>query len=252
MGPKGLGDAIYLRAIVLRLLRESVELAVFTSWPEVFDDLPVETRPRSEAWSDESSALRYPISPNRERRLGRCEGSEFATSCRQAGLSETADLVLDRPIKDRARLDEILRAAGGRPICIYQPRKRPKNTLQELLSPNRNSFRRALEALAPRYALVKIGHPEFVIDDTGLPCDLDLVGPNTVPLILDLSGSAAAFFGEACCFIPVLAQACAKPFSCLFSRRAITSDDPLASGAVPQWIIHKPELATVLFDDALA
>lgn len=250
IGPKGLGDAIYLRAIVLHLLRDRPEITVFTSWPEVFADLPVATRLRAEAWPrDDETAIRYAISPNRLRHLGPCEGSEFATSCRQAGLTETADLILGWRVRDRGRRDEIRRQFRGRSICLYQPPKRPKNELQKLLSPNRKSFRRALKTLGAHHALIKIGHPEYVLGGADLPCDLDLTGPDTVSLIFDLSTVADFFFGEACCFVPVLAQAAGKPFACMFSRRALASDDPFAGGTTPRWIIHKPELATVLFDD---
>lgn len=249
IGPKGLGDAIYLRAIVLHLLRERPEIMVFTSWPEVFADLPIATRPRVEAWPQEADAVRHAVSPNRLRHLGICETSEFATSCAQAGLPEPAPLALDWRVRDRARRDEIRRMFRGRRICLYQPPKRPKNSLQELLSPNRKSFRRVLKSLGARYALVKIGHPEFILDGADLPCALDLTGRDTVSLIFDLSTVADTFFGEACCFVPVLAQAADKPFACLFSRRAIRSDDPLARSTVPQWVVHKPEHAKVLFDD---
>lgn len=250
MGPKGLGDAIYLRAIVLEFLRKAAEVLVYTSWPEVFADLPIAVRTRAEAWAGDHGDrdLRL-ISPNRMRRLGAGQGSEFATSCTQAGLPSPAALSLDWMVKDASRLDQIRARLGGRPICAYQPPKRSKNDLQEELSPNRGVFREGLERFARTHALVKIGHPEFIADGDDLPCDLDLVAPDTVALIFDLATIAGAFFGEACCFIPVLAQASGKPLHCLFARRALASADMLARGTVPEWVLHKRELATVLFDE---
>lgn len=39
--PKGLGDAIHVRAVVIHLLRQGELVTVFTRWPEVFADLDI-------------------------------------------------------------------------------------------------------------------------------------------------------------------------------------------------------------------
>lgn len=244
--PKGLGDAIYLRAIVLHLLARGETVKIFTPWGEVFSDLPVIIAAADEFSDDDD--LHHAMACLHCRVPAIMSLGRFRLTCLQARITEPVDLKIDWKVRNAALVSHVRNQANGRAILLYQPQKISKNSDQELTRPRRDSFDHQVGNL-DSFFRIKIGGPTFV-SDTGLPCELDLFGKTSVSDVFDIATTSNLIFGEASCFLPSLAEALDKPFVCMFSRRAMEAVSRKRVWSMrPEFLIHKNSLATVVFDD---
>lgn len=243
--PRGLGDAIHVRAIVLYLLAQGESVTVFTRWPEVFDDLDVTLLPAEEASRHRdlfSARACFQCMVPSVRVL-----SQFRNACLQAGVYDPIELSIDWIVKNKALLEDV-RHKADRPILIFQPLKFAGNPDEEARRPNDDAFR-ALIAGYGDYFRVKVGHPQFAKDDDALPCDLDLFGKTTVTDAIDIITIADLVCSEPS-FLGVLAQAFDKRLVCMFSRRGLRSSVKRVAGVTPQRVFHKTHLTTAVYDEA--
>lgn len=246
--PRGLGDAIHVRAIVLHLFSLGENVTVFTRWPDVFADLdgliilPVE----------EAGAHRETFSA---RTCFQClvpsvrELSQFRGACLQVGIYDPIDLDIRWRARNAALLQKTLQEAGGRPVLLFQPLKRAGNADEEERRPDRGAFRR-LVANHPGHFKIKVGHPDFAEDDAGLAADLDLFGRTSISEAIDLATIADVICAEPS-FLGILAQAFDKRFTCIFSARALRSGVKKVAGVTPTRIFHRPDLCTAVYDEDL-
>lgn len=245
--PRGLGDAIYLRAVVLHLLARGEKVAVHSNWPGAFGDLPVEVVPYGEA------ALQPQVRPVAAsmKRLNPDGISNFTAACRRAGINEPVDFRLGWQTRDTDLVRNVKAAARGRPIMLYQSPKRTISEEQELIRPNRLAFNAYLESKAGHYR-IRLGHAPYVENDRYSPCELDLFNQIGVPDVLDLATLCQFAFGEPS-VLPFLAEACNTRYAVMFSRRALTYTGPLGNGRVrnitPERLFHKPHLAEAVYDE---
>lgn len=239
---KGLGDSIYLRAIVLHLLKTE-EVTVFTRWPELFTDTSAIVRRLVDIRGVEN--MQY---------AAYCLGclhptvrpiDLFTRACLRAGVIG-AELRIDWKPRNLALVKEIRRKAAGRKVLVYQPNKIASNDEQESLRPNRAAFNKWLDGKAD-YFRIKIGSPDFVERDNEAPCEMDLFGKTSVTDALDIGTVGDLFFGESC-FVLVMAEAMDKQLVCMFSRCGLESPRARVSGVNPSLIFHKKHLATAVFD----
>jgi len=243
VGSKGLGDALYLRAAVLHLLRRKEAVKVYTKWPDVYSDLPVSIGEHGRGFT--TAGVRFFTSsvylsdppPGVD---------EFTFCCRNAGIEDTVEWRIDWKVRNHALLDRIKRAAGDRKIFIYQPLKVPRNGDQEALTPNPESFNKVIVAHRDYYR-IKLGHPPFVMNDQDLPFELDMFGKGFIFDTLDICTIGDLFFGQPC-FVPQVAAALGRPSICMFSRRASISDRWIRR-VNPEWCVHKKELTKVMYDE---
>lgn len=234
---KGLGDALYLRAVVLHVLGRSV--TVFTDWPEVFSDLPVVVRPRAAASGPDLRHVAYSLSSPID--VG---SDKFVMSCRKAGITDPVALRLGWRVRNTALVKRVRRAAGARRILVYQPPRKTACEAEEVVSPRREAFARHVhEADGFR---IKVGHPSFVQDGQDMPCELDLVGKTSVTDALDIGAIADAFFGEPC-YLLVVGEAMDKPVTCMFSRRALSAPGKLRN-YTPERMFHSA-LSVAVYDE---
>ena len=244
--PNGLGDAIYLRAIVLHLVARGEEVTVFTKWKDVFSDLPVAVREVIDITPNDRPTYVYCPA---ERVIP--EGlSDFVIRCRSAGIKERVELKLDWKVKNQALLDQIKRDARGRKIFIYQCARAIRSPISALLKPRREAFNKFIERHADHYR-IKLGHPPHVEDDPGAPCELDLFGKAFIFGTFDVCTIGDIFFGQAS-FINCIAEALDKPHITMFARAALASPHPRANSATPERVFAKKHLATAVYDDAEA
>lgn len=237
--PKGLGDAIYVRAIVLHCL-ERDRVTVFTPWPDVFDDLPITTEARRTGNEDirHCSACLHCRLPEVQ------PESIFAMACRQAGIQEPVELKMNWKVRNPDVLAKIRRRAGDRQILMYQPPKRETGTQQDLSRPDSAAF---TDYLRTRNAYrIKVGSAS-VQEIPAAPCELDLFGKTSIHDVFDLGTIADSFFGEPS-YIGIMAQAMNKPHTCMFSSRAAWANDSRIRNMTPQRFFHKPELGTAVYD----
>lgn len=237
---KGLGDAIYLRATARHLVSLGEEVEVYTVWPEVFADMPVMIR--SVAEIVDNGDLRHVAPCNC--RIPQVEAlDQFANATARAGVPD-APLRIDWTVRNPALVDRVRRQAAGRPILLYQPVKRAKNPQQAALRPMREAFNRYV---AERTEFrVKLGHAAWVEEDNEVACEMDLFGHTSVADVFDIATAANVIFAEPC-YLAVLAQAMDKELICMFSRRALSSENVRVSSVTPQRFLHKP--AQAVFDE---
>jgi hypothetical protein len=244
--PKGLGDAIYLRAIVLHLLASGLTVQVFTFWPLVFKGLPVTVTRADEITHLDD--VRHAMACYHCRNPAVMAMDQFTRLCLQAGLGRTVDLRLDWTVSNHALVEAVKTEAAGRPILLYQPEKVSGNPDEKLLRPRRSTFARYIADRDDCFR-VKIGHPRFTIP-TDLPCEMDLYGKTSIRDVFDIAAVSDRIFGEAACYLPILAQAMDKPFTAMFSRRGMAAQHRKRVWAIrPELIFHKQHLATAVFDD---
>lgn len=242
--PRGLGDAIHVRAVCLHLLSKGENLCVFTRWPEVFSGLAIDVRAE-----DEQAGHRDLRSV---RACFQCQIpyirdlSQFRNACMQAGVFEPIELNIGWKIRNSALLKGIMRHAGRRPIMCYQPLKVANNADDDERRPSPDVFRRMVNDCAD-YFRIRLGHPKFTPSDETLECELDLLGKVSVADAIDVVTAASLVCSEAS-YLGILAQAFKKKFTCLFARRGLESTSLRVAGVTPQRIFHAPELCTAVID----
>lgn len=239
---KGLGDAIYLRAVVLHLLDRGEDLTVFTGWPDVFSDLPVTVKAYSDATGDEDW---HHAKPCLHCRII-TDMDSFAMACRQAGIEEPVELRADWKVRNKELIYRIRREAGGRRIFVYQPLKKTTNENQSLARPEWGAFRKVLEKNEDHFR-IRLGHPSH-LDDSAAPCELDLFGKISVTDAFDIVSIADVVFGEPC-YLFILAQAMNKPSISIFSGRGADSGRHRIVNFSPERLFNKRHLTSAMYDD---
>lgn len=237
--PKGLGDAIYLRAVALHFLERGEQVTVFTPWSDVFSDLRVTVRPRSERLDPTTRRVAFPPLPT----PGGVD--EFRARCAYAGIAEEVRLRLGWKIKDVGLVDRVRRAARGRPILVFHSIRVVHNAVQDLLTPRREAFNRYLAGRSDCFR-VRLGHPPFVIDDPDAPRDVDLYGETSIHGEFDVASVADEFFSQPSS-VNCLGEAVGKRVTCMFSRRAAESDS-WARYFTPERVFYDQRLATAVYD----
>lgn len=244
--PKGLGDAIYLRAIALHLIENGLTVQVFTPWPVVFKGLPVSTVPVDTM--THADDVRHAMACYHCRNPAVMAMDQFTRLCLQAGLGRTVDLRINWTTVNHELVEQVTAAAAGKPILLYQPEKASGNPDEKLLRPRRDAFERFI-ADQTDYFRVRIGHPRYTLDQD-LPREIDLYGKTSIRDVFDLAAHCDRIFGEAACYLPILAQALDKPFTAMFSRRGMDAQHRKRVWAIrPGLVFHKTNLATAVFDD---
>lgn len=235
--PKGLGDAVYLRAVARHLVLRGHRVEVATPWPGIFDDLPVFVRRHSEG----SGEFRHVAMCSC--RIAHVQAMDhFTNACRRAGIDEQVDLEIGWRVRNTALVERVKRRAGDRPILIYQPIKIARNDDQRALRPSPDALYGEID---PEMFRVKLGHPSFVNDCPEAPCDLSLFGETSATDLFDLATVADRIVSEVCYLIP-LAQALRKPLTAVFSKKAMESPNIRISMLNPRRLLHRPELARVV------
>lgn len=235
---KGLGDAIYLRAIVLSL---TGELTVFTKWPEVFADLPVTVKPLEAITGEED--MHYAVYCLSCRNPCVKPLDLFSRAALRAGLDEVPAFRMGWKVKNRALVERVKGEANGRPVLLFQPLKVAKNDEQRMLRPDKAAFRSLIKSHSKHFR-VKVGSPKHC-DNEEIPCELDLFGKTSVSDVFDLGIHADLIVGEPC-FLTVMAEAMDKPFVCMFSRVGVESPRIRVNSINPK-MFNKPHLATAIY-----
>lgn len=243
--PKGLGDAIYLRAIILRLLEQGEKVTVFTRWPDVFHDLQIIIKSlRDLEAEDDLSTMRHAAYSSRAQIP---EGfDEFTIRCKKAGVNIDAKMELKWPVRNKGLLHAIKEKAAGRKIFIYQPLKVPFNPWMTLMLPNRKAYINFIKQHQDHFR-VKLGHPGYVDSGDDMPCELNLYGKGFILDTFDVCTIGDLFFGEIC-FMPTIGEALDKNVVCMFSRKGLNSDTWVRY-LTPERFFHKKHLARAVYDE---
>lgn len=249
--PKGLGDALYVRAIALYLQRFA-EVRVRSLWPEVFSDMriAVEMANNREWIEGRTTEVRHVVAGYHWRIRSLLAISHFSLACAVAGF-EDDPIKLDLQWRSAASSDLLARirnAAAGRPVLVYQSVKRCYDAEQRDLHPRREAFNRLLQHHAPTHFRVRLGHANSVDNDPEAPRELDLFGETSVREALNVVSAADLVLAASPSYMTIAAEGMNRKLIALFSARARTSRFIRAQNWTPERALHTPT-ATVLYDD---
>lgn len=243
--PQGLGDAIYLRAIALHLSKRGEEVSVYTAWPDLFADLRVEVHRRHElAHADGVRHAAYCLGCLNPAVL---PVDLFRRACLRAGVYEDVPLKLEWRVRNRPLVESVRASARGRRVLLFQPLKIASNPEEVAQRPDARAFARELAARSDRFT-VRVGHPNYVDAAVGPAGDMDLLGRTSVTDVVDVAADAADEFFSEPCYLPIVAQALERPFTCLFSRRATASNIDRVRNLTPERLMPRSGLA--IYDEA--
>ena len=233
-GGMGLGDALYLQALVGHLLelwaRESFE--VCNRYPEVF--APLGERVRVSPFRRD----RIDVLGHYARRKGQ-HSRQWQDVCLEAGAPDSLELRLTWRRTDAELVRMVEQKAEGRPIVLVQlpraPMGRTDGFGHELL-PDCRKIQRQLDELAGRvfFVLVGSGYPLFRF--RGI--DLDLTEKTSVSQLIDLAEASAGLIGYCSFFVP-LAEGFKKPALFAWSARGMRSATVYVRTITPAKILER-------------
>lgn len=229
-GGMGIGDAIYLAAVVRHLVAQGERLEVCTSWPEVFAAYSASIKL--------SPFRRNPIdvlAHYSRRRNWRTR--QFEDVCIQAGISGPVDLRLDWAVTDSALTERLL--AHGRPIvCVQLPRApmgRTDGIGHELL-PDCRRIQQVIDRLRGHALLVQVGAGRPLYKFSGI--DVDLRDETTIAQLLDVASVSSGMLGYVSFMVP-MAEALLKPALFVWSRRGLRSSTGFIRQITPAKILER-------------
>lgn len=255
VAPRGLGDAIYQRAVVEHILSRGDEVKVWTYWRDLFEDLPVKLATKQEI-DDLQNKKDLPdhnnlhaVSACMHCRVPYIMGlDKFTLACLQAGIEEPIELRISWKVRKPDLLRMIQEKADGRPIMVYQSLRKGRTPDDHVMRPKLEAYRAFINDHADHFR-VKLGHHFYVDRTTDLPCELDLTDATMSPTwALDIIYISNLVFGENC-YTPIAAQAMNRPFVLMMAREATRSNRPKVRGVLPHRMIQKPHLGKVVFDE---
>lgn len=230
-GGMGLGDALYLQAVVRHLVNQGERLRVCTAWPEVFRPLgdKVQTVPFTRAGVDlvahYTRRKNHPTTQLQDMRI-------------EAGIKDPVDLVIDWTPTDAA-LIERLQAPGRRIVCVQLPRApmgRTDGFGHELL-PDCRVIQRVIDALPPDVLKVQIGAGRPLFKFSGI--DVDLADQTSVSQLLDVASIADGFVGYVS-FLAPLAESFKKPAMFVWSKLGLRSNTGFIRLITPAKVLERP------------
>lgn len=238
-GGMGIGDAVYLAAVVRHLVSNGQKLEVCTAWPELFS----------------AYASHIKLSPFRRNsidilahysRRRNWRTTQFQDVCIEAGIKEPVEFLLDWSVSDESlvrRLQE-----PGLPIVLVQmpraPMGRTDGVGHELL-PNCARIQSVIDKLKGRALVVQIGAGKPLYRFSGV--DVDLRDETTVAQLLDVASVASGMLGYVS-FMAPLAEALLKPALFVWSRRGLRSSTGFVRLITPAKILERPSSMFVMDD----
>lgn len=234
-GGMGLGDALYLQALVGHLLnlRPGETFEVCNKWGEVFAPL-LGPRVRLSPFRRE----RIDLLGHYARRKG-MQTRQWQDLCLEAGAPATLELSLTWRRTDPDLVGSVEAQAAGRPIVLVQlpraPMGRTDGFGHELL-PDCRKIQRQLDALEGRAFLVLVGNGYPLFRFRGI--DLDLTEKTSVSQLLDLAQACDGLVGYCSFFVP-LAEGFAKPALFAWSARGLRAPVVFIRTIRPEKILER-------------
>ena len=233
---RGLGDTLYMQAVVRNLVAAGEKLQVCTDYPEVFDGMPVEF----DIFSRHNIDYLCHYTKRKHERTNQWEDICISASVK------AADLKIDWQIKNPALVNEVRDMADGRKILFVHGGREPmarKDKFGRELLPDGKAFNKAL-GLLKDYFRLQVGDSELLYT---LNVDKNFNRGTSVSDVLDIAASADAFFGQ-CSFIIPLAESFDKKLMVLWSSKGLKSCEPYIGTITPRKILSKPTSRFIMDD----
>lgn len=242
-GPRGLGDAIYLRPIVDHLVRAGAKLRVFCDYPEVFRGVDVTVEP----------FIRHPPADIIAHYVGGKETpgtNQFQDMCRAAKIMEPLTQGFNWTVTNHVLVNDLRARAGWRKIILVHGGRTPMDRTDgfgaELL-PAKAACDAVLEQLSDCF-LVRVGRDGKMGGELyGLRCDIDLQNRTSVSDLLDLGAICDGAVGQ-CSYIIPLAEAFGKPLLVVWAARGLKAAHGYVRSITPKKVLSGPA-SRFVFDD---
>lgn len=237
----GLGDSLYLQAVVRHLALRGHMVEACSAWPDVFRPLRKKGVTVSPFRRDRIDRLAHYALRKHE------PTDQFVDCCLQAGIGEPVDLRLDWTAADAGLIATV--KASGKPVVLVAMPREPmdrKDGYGRDLLPERRAVQAAIAALRAAGAVtvqVGKGAPLYRLDGI----DIDYAGATSVCDLIDLASACDAMLGYVSFFVP-LAESLDKPALFVWSRRGTQSKTDYIRLITPAKILHKRSSRAV-FDD---
>lgn len=234
-GGRGLGDSLYLRPIVEKLIADGHQVTALTDYPDVFAGTGALTEPFTR---ERINVLAHYVGG--KQRLGTTQWDDICASAQVVVPLRTAWTVRNEVLIERLR-----DLAGGRPLVLVHggrvPMGRTDGFGQELL-PQAEAFYQVLGGLGDCF-LVQIGQADQLY---ALGCDLALNGATSVTDLLDLGRSCDGVVGQ-CSFAVPLAEVFDRPLLAVWAAKGMqASSHPYVRQITPKKVLSKPSSMFVI------
>lgn len=229
-GGSGLGDSVYLRPIVDRLIRNGDRVTVMSYFPDVFIDSGAHVEPFNRV---SINVLAHYAGDRANQK-----STQFADMLRSAQMSEDIPLRFEWTVRNPGLVDRVRTSAGGRPIIVVHGGRPPfgrSDGLGAEILPQRTAFIAALGGLVDDCFTVRIGKGPKTYD---LPSHLDLYDQTSVSDLLDLIKIADGVVTQ--CGYPIpMAECFDTPLLAVWSDRGLASANPVIASVTPAKILSK-------------
>jgi len=245
---QGIGDSIYLQAVVHDLLREGYSnLEVCTNYPEIFAHLnPRKVYDKSNKLVLDQKSGSFDIIPftrsgchviahytSRKKIAGTCQ---FEDCYLTAGWTKQIDPKFEFKIPEKvaSHAKQIRSDNPGKLLVVYQslrPAMGRTDGFGDELVPSEDSMKAVLSSL-PAHTVIKIGQG----DPDSIHCDLDLVNKTNLNESLGYFCSADIIIGQCSLIIP-LAECRKIPLIIVFGNRIRTSEHPFLRSICPEKLL---------------
>ena len=237
----GLGDALYLQAIVRHLVDHQA-LRVCTAYPDVFR--PHQGRIELAPFTRQG----INILAHYTTRKSVVGTDQFEDCCITAGIHEPVDLVIDWQREEGGPAAEVQRIAAGRRVVLVQLPRSPmgrKDGFGHELLPDCRVIQRLIDRVKGECLVVQVGAGAPLFKFSGI--EVDLRDRTTVPQLLDVASIAAGFLGYVSFFVP-LAESFKRPALLVWSKLQRRANTAFIRQITPQKILHRESSKHVVDD----
>lgn len=234
---RGLGDSIYLRAVVDEYVRCGEQVTALSNYPDVFIGSGAQVEPFTRI--SRAKAANY------THRMHLPE-TQWASILRSVSLSPDVPLRFTWNVQNQGLVDRLRRQADNRPLLLvhggHMPMQRGDAWTRDLI-PRREAFQWTLDALSQCFT-VRVGASR---DAYGLNVDKDMNGSTSVSDLLDLFYECDAVVAQ-CSFAMPLAECFDKPLLGIWSARGLDSRTAYLRSVTPRKVLTKPTSCHVIDD----
>lgn len=235
----GLGDSLYLQAVVRHLVRKGEKIEACSDWPDVF--LPLNGKVTVSPFRRQNVDIKaHYVYRKHEPRT-----DQFEDVCIRAGIREPVDCRLDWKPVNTALVDQIRKLS---PVVAVQLPRTPmdrKDGFGLELLPDCNTIQRVIDRIRNHARIVQVGKGAPLHHFTGI--DLDLANRTSVAELIDVAWAADAMLGYVSFAVP-LAESLNKPALFVWSRKGTQSQHDFIKQVTPRKILHR-ESSLSVFDD---
>lgn len=226
---RGLGDSLYLQAVVRHLIkRDGLRMRVKSDYPDVF-------RPLGDRVEVVPFDRRVDIIAHYSVRKGVEGTTQFQDCCIAAGIKEPVELALDWSVTNAA----LVASLGSRPILVVQLPRTPMGRTDGFgasLLPDCRVIQRFIDEAKPTHTIVQIGAGTPLFRFAGI--DVDLANKTTVAEAIDAVSAADRCLGYPSFLVP-LAESLNKPALFVWSSRGLRDGQMFVRRITPQKVLHK-------------